>query len=265
MIAFDSILLIIYAVCCEGERKPVRFPLEFPDAVLLTTYLVLIGVALFKIATSFNDEYIVKLDEDHLKAQLEDQKRQDDIGISFNFEKRYEFNKSDKDDNDKFKQFGININNKSKTHSIYVDWDYCALTDLMGRSRRVTRLVPGSTLDLFQVQVFSSVAPGTTLKETITAEDVLKRNESKDSPVALKIEVNKPLLNFLALKNSKKNDEKRRFVRFYERVDPLEIFLELAFRFVGSGTLGDGDRAQVRCRFIIEKLPWKAGLPWNPR
>lgn len=260
MIFFDFTLLLVYLVAYEDEKKSIVRPsLDFPDAVLLTVYLVLISVALFKIFTNFNDEYTVKLDEDHLKAQLEAQKLQDVIGISFGFEKRYEFG-----ENDKLKQFGINISNKSKTHSIYVDWDYCALTDLMGRSRRVTRIVPGSTLDLFQIQAFSSVAPNATLKETITAEDVLKRNESKDSPVALKIEVDKPLLDFAALKKGK-DPEKKRYTRFFERVDPLEFYLDLAFRFVGPGTLGDGDRAQVRCRFVLEKLPWKAGLPWNPR
>lgn len=229
------------------------------DPILLTVYLVCIAVALFQIARSFNDEYTVKLDEGSLKVQLETQNLQDAIGISCSFEKRYEFG-----DNDKLKQFGINISNKSKTHSIYVDWDYCALTDLAGRSRRVTRLVPGGTLDLFQAQVFSSIAPETTLKETITAEDILKRNESKDSPVALKIEVDKPLLDIIGLSKGK-DPEKRRYKRFYERVDSLEFFLELVFRFVGPGTLGDGDRAQIRCRFVVEKLPWKAGLPWNPR
>jgi hypothetical protein len=165
---------------------------------------------------------------------------------------------------DKFKQFGVNITNKSKNYSIYVDWDYCALTDLMGRSRRVTRLVPGSTLDLFQVQAFSSVAPGSTLKETVTAEDVLKRNESKDSPVALKIEVDKPLLDFDALEKAK-DPEKKRLTRFKERLDPLEIYFELAFRFVGSGSMRDSDPRQLHCRLILNKLPWKAGLPWNPR
>ncbi len=35
--------------------------------------------------------------------------------------------------------------------------------------------MPGTTLDLFQDQVFSTVAPKTTLKETITAEDILQR------------------------------------------------------------------------------------------
>lgn len=260
MNSLDPILLIVYLVCCEDERKPFfRLPIEPLDAVLLTVYLVVTAVVLFRLFNSFNDEYTVKLDEDHLKAQLETQKLQDVIGVGFGFDKRYEFGK-----NDKFKQFGINVTNKSKTHSIYVDWDYCALTDLMGRSRRVTRLVPGSTLDLFQVQAFSSVAPEMTLKETITAEDVLKRNESKDSPVALKIEVDKPLLDFNALDKGK-DPEKRRYKRFYERVDPLEIFFDLAVRFIGPTSLADGDRTQIRCRLELKKLPWKAGLPWNPR
>jgi hypothetical protein len=264
MMLLDHTLWMIYLVCCEDEKQPKWIPLELPDAILLTTYLVLIGVALFKIADSFNDEYTVKLDEDHLKAQLEAQKLQGLIGISCNFEKRYEMNKKEKDDNDKFKQFGINIENKSNTHSIYVDWDYCTLTDLMGRSRRVTRLVPGSALDLFQVQPFSSIAPKTTLKETITAEDVLKRNESKDFPVALKIEVDKALLDFVALSKGK-DPEKKRYARFDKRVDPLEIFLDLALRFIGPTSLIDGDRAQIRCRLELKKLPWKAGLPWNPK
>jgi hypothetical protein len=233
--------------------------MNFYDPILLTIYLICISYALFKIADSFNDEYTVKLDEDNLKSQLEEQSLQDIISVGFGFDKRYEFGKDDK-----FKQFGINITNKSKNYSIYVDWDYCALTDLMGRSRRVTRLVPGSTLDLFQVQAFSSVAPDSTLKETVTAEDVLKRNESKDSPVALKIEVDKPLLDFGALAKGK-DPEKKRLTRFKERLDPLEIYFDLAFRFVGSGTMRDSDPRQLRCRLVLNKLPWKAGLPWNPR
>jgi hypothetical protein len=232
------------------------------DSIILVIYLVCITWALFKILNSFNDEYTVSLDEATLKQQLADQKIQDVVGISFDFEKRYEFGKDDK-----LRQFTVKVSNKSTSHSIYIDWDYCATTDLQGRSRRVTRLVPGTTLDLFQNQVFSTVAPGSTLKEVITAEDVLKRKEpkDKDSPIALEMEVSKPLLDFAALAKSKDTPSKKKHARFVSSIDPLEFSLDLALRFIGSTYGTKSDRIQLRCKFILKKLPWQAGLPWNPR
>ncbi len=232
------------------------------DPIILVIYLVFIAWALSQIVNSFNDEYTVSLDDDALKQQLTDQNLQDIVGIGFDFEKRYEFGKDDK-----LRQFGVKVTNKSQTHSIYIDWDYCATTDLQGRSRRVTRLVPGTTLDLFQNQVFSTVASGATLKEVITAEDVLKRKEpsDKDSAVALEMEVSKPLLDFEALKKSKDDPPKKKYARFVARIDPLEFSLDLALRLIGSTYSAEGDRIQLRCKFILKKLPWYAGLPWNPK
>ncbi|MEX0269935.1 hypothetical protein AB3R30_12385 [Leptolyngbyaceae cyanobacterium UHCC 1019] len=232
------------------------------DPIILVIYLIVITWALSKIVSSFNDEYTVSLDEEILKQQLADQNLQDIVGVGFDFEKRYEFGKDDK-----LKQFGVKVTNKSQTHSIYIDWDYCATTDLQGRSRRVTRLIPGTTLDLFQNQVFSTVAPGATLKEIITAEDVLKRKEpkDKDAAVALEMEVSKPLLDFEALKKSKDDPPKKKYARFISRIDPLEFSLDLALRLIGSTYSAEGDRIQLRCKFILKKLPWQAGLPWNPR
>jgi hypothetical protein len=232
------------------------------DAIILVIYLVIIAWALSKIVSSFDDEYTVSLDDAMLTQQLADQNLQNIVGVSFDFEKRYEFGKDDK-----LRQFGVKVTNKSQTHSIYIEWDYCATTDLQGRSRRVTRLIPGTTLDLFQNQVFSTVAPGATLKEMITAEDVLKRKEppNKDAAVALEMEVSKPLLDFEALKKSKDDPPKKKYARFVARIDPLEFSLDLALRLIGSTYSAEGDRIQLRCKFILKKLPWQAGLPWNPR
>jgi len=222
--------------------------------LILITYFVCIITALSKIKNSFNDEYTVTPDEKTLKQSLAEQKLENMVGISFGFDKRYEFGK-----NDKLRQFGINITNKSSTHSIYVDWDYCTMTDLGGRARRVTRLMPGTTLDLFQTQAFSAIAPGTTLKETITAEDVLKRKESKDDKVlvALGMEVDKPLLNFGGV-------DKKKQARFVATLQTMEFFLDVAIRLVGPAR-SSSDHALIRCKFILQKLPWQAGLPWNPK
>jgi hypothetical protein len=228
--------------------------------LVLITYIVCITAAISRIINSFNDEYAVRLDEAALKQNLADQKLEDMLGIGFGFDKRYEFGQDDK-----LRKFGITITNKSSTHSIYVDWDYCTMTDLGNRARRVTRLMPGTTLDLFQSQAFSAIAPETTLKETITAEDVLKRKEPKDDkiPVALEMDTDKPLLNFEGLLKGK-DPEKKKYTRFVATVQNLEFFLDLAVRIVGPARSSD-DHALIRCKFILQKLPWQAGLPWNPR
>ncbi|MGI0485370.1 hypothetical protein ACN4EK_08035 [Pantanalinema rosaneae CENA516] len=227
--------------------------------IIFTGYLLCIAFFLFWIIRAFNDEYTIRLDEALLKQQLENLSLQNILGVSFKFEKRYEF--------DKLKQLAISISNKSKSHSIYVDWDYCALTDFEGRSRRVTRLVPGSTLDLFQEQAFSSIAPNTTLKETITAEDVLKRRDPDPKiPVALELEVVKVLVDIKGLNHPKGPDaNKKKYARFMQQKQELEFFLELALRLVGPVRTLGGDRVHILCRFVLTKLPWTAGLPWNPK
>lgn len=213
------------------------------DPILLTVYLLSIAYFIQRIINAFNDEFIVRPDEPLINQQLEDQNLKEILGISFGLEKRYEF--------DKLKQVGIIISNKSSSHSIYVDWDCSAFTDLGGRSRRVTRLPPGTTLDLFQNQVFSTVAPNTTLKEAITAEDILKRKGE-----AGEFEIAKPLLDPDALKKNTK---------FMKSATELTFSLELALRTIGpTRTLG-GDRAHILCKFMLKKLPWTAGLPWNPK
>jgi hypothetical protein len=229
------------------------------DVLILVLYILGVISVFVRMFAAFNDEVTVKLDEDALKQALEAQNLQDILGISVKFDKQYEF--------DKLKQLAISISNKSKTDSIAVDWDYCVLTDLDGRSRRVTRLMPGTTLDLFQEQVISTIAPSTTLKENITAEDTLNRKapEDKGQSVALEMEIAKPLVNLAAPDDKAPDAAKRRYARFMDEQIPLEFFLSLAFRIFGPGRSREGDRVRILCRFVIKKLPWKAGLPWNPR
>ncbi|XHX79974.1 MAG: hypothetical protein RBJ76_08635 [Stenomitos frigidus ULC029] len=243
------------------------------DPIILTAYLLCITYFLYLMIDAFNDEFTVRLDADFLKQQLEHQNLQSLIEISVKFDSRYEF--------DKLKQLAISIKNQAgyepaddKPHgiSLYVDWDYCAFTDLDGRSRRVTRLMPGTTVDLFQNQVFSTITPNTTLKENITAEDLLQRKgERKEdkldsgSPVNLEIEVTKPLIDLSKPGPKASAATKERYARFMQRYTDLTFFLELAFRIVGPHRTIGGDRVYVLCKFVMHKLPWTAGLPWNPK
>jgi hypothetical protein len=220
------------------------------DVVILVAYLLCLSYFLNKIKDSFNDEYTIRLNEEALNQQLTDRDLQDFIAIKFNFDKRYEYVQ--------LKQLSINISNKSDDHSIYVDWDCCALNDLEKRSRRVARLMPGTTLDLFQEQVFSTIAPNTTLKENITAEDLLKRKGD-----LAEFEASQSLINFTPAKPG--DDLKKRLGKFNKQELNLEFAMEVAFRLVGPRRGNIIDRHHILCTFVIEKLPWTAGLPWNPR
>lgn len=218
--------------------------MNFTDPIILTAYLLCISYCIYRIINAFNDEFTIRLDDEALNNQLAEQGLQDIIGISFSFDKQYEF--------DKLTKLKINISNKSSDYSVYVDWDYSAFTDLEGRARRVARLAPGTTLDLFQNQVFSTIAPNMTLKEEITAEDLLQR---KDAP-AQDFKAEKPLIDPDKLKKNGK---------FMKRYADLELRLGLAFRVTGTAQTFSGDRAYVLCKLILRKLPWQAGLPWTPR
>jgi hypothetical protein len=230
------------------------------EPILLTAYLLAIAYFIYRILNSFNDEYAIKVDNDALTQALEsatigDIKLSDILGISFGFAKRYEFKGT-------LNKLAINISNKSEQHIIYVDWDCSTLTDLEGKARRVTRVLPGMTLDLFQNQVFSTIAPKTTLKENITAEDLLQRKDGKEE---YELPGDKTLINPDPAKGP--DGLKQKLVRFQKRLpgSELQFSMDLTFRLSGPGRGGSVSQFHVPCKFILTKYPWSVGLPWNPK
>jgi hypothetical protein len=222
------------------------------EPIILTAYLLCIAYFLSQIINSLNDEFAVHLDAAALKEQLTKYDLQDKIKISASFNKRYEL--------DKLKQLSISVENKSGEDTIYVDWDQSTVTDLSGRSRRVVRLIPGTALDPSHNQVSSPISPKTTLKESLTAEDAISRKDSK-GPVALAAEVTQPLIILNKL-------DKKKQARFIQRRIDLEFFLELACRVVVPSKTPQppsNDRIRIPCKFVVKKLPWTSGLPWNPK
>ncbi len=223
------------------------------DFVLLTVYLLCVTYVLYQVVDSFNDEFKIEFNGDDLKQHLETHNLSEILGVGFKFDSHYEFHT--------LKQLAISINNKSQNYPIYIDWDYCSLTDLDGRSRRVTRLPPGTTLDLSQIQVFSVIAPGRTLKEAIVAEDMLTRKGDDGA-----MDITKTIIN-LDKPDPKKStkEQQKRYKDFMDMKEPLKFSLYLTMRLAGPNTSPTGDRTQIICEFTLTKLDWTAGLPWNPR
>lgn len=218
------------------------------DFLLLTVYFLCVTIVLARVVDSFNDEFFIIVDKDELKKQLEGVKLDDRVDISFVFKGRYEF--------DTLKEFGVNVKNKSKNNPLYVDWNASSVTDLSGKARKVTRLIPGSSLDLFQQQALSPIAANNTLKENIVAEDMLKR-KGDNGP----LEIYKTLLDL----PKSKGPGDATYSAFMSSKGRLKFSLNLMLRVVNDGTPNTGYGIPIRCDFFLQKLHWHAGLPWNPK
>jgi hypothetical protein len=232
------------------------------NLLILAIYIICVAYVISQALKSLDDRLIVQVNESLLKQELESRQVQNLVAIKFNFEKRYKLND--------LKQLAIIIENKSDQHSLYVEWDYCSITDLGGRSRRAIRLPPGMMMDLSQPQVFSPVAPKQTLREKLTAEDGLKR---KTEPGVLDLEG--ILVNIAGLEKGSPGDKKR-YADFIHLITPLSFSVRLALRWSEYALLGKGQdvregiervssdyRVYINCLIEINKVPWTDALPWN--
>ena len=220
------------------------------DLFLLTVYFLCVTSVLVRVIDSFNDEFFIIVDKDELTKQLESVKLADRVDISFGFKGRYEFHT--------LKEFGVNVKNKSNDQPLYVDWNASSLTGLDGKARKVTRLIPGNSLDLSQSQALSPIAANNTLKEKIVAEDMLKR-KGDDGP----LEIENTLLDLT--KPKKPGDALNQYLAFMSLQGKLKFSLNLMLRVVNDGTPSTGYGIPIRCDFSLQKLRWQAGLPWNPK
>ena len=206
------------------------------DLLILVSYFISVTYIFYRAIKSIDKQLNIKLNKDFLRTQLETQDLADLITIKFKLKDQYQ--------TDKVQDLLINIENQSTTASIAVDWDQSCLTDFEGRSRRVIRLMPGMTLDLFQPQVLSVIAPQQTLKERLTAEDILKRNSSGV------LEIASPLFAPNKLqKASEKNDH------FY-----LKLILKVS---APPDSTYNGRTYAISCQFTVIKLPWTDALDWK--
>ena len=242
--------IVSYSLFCSSLTLVTVVYMASFDLLLLTIYFLCVTSVLVRVIDSFNDEFFIIVDKDELKKQLEGVKLADRVDISFGFNGRYEFHT--------LKEFGVNVKNKSNDHPLYVDWNASSLTDLDGKARRVTRLIPGNSIDLFQQQALSPVAANNTLKEKIVAEDMLKR-KGDDGP----LEIDKTLLDLS--KPKKPGDALTRYLAFMSLQGQLKFSLNLMLRVVNDGTPSTGYGIPIRCDFSLQKLHWHAGLPWNPK
>ncbi|GAB4276013.1 MAG: hypothetical protein Fur0025_00760 [Oscillatoriaceae cyanobacterium] len=192
--------------------------------------MVVVGM----LASLWEDEVKIELNRTDLKIQLADNGLESAVGINFKLAEKYQLK-------DELKNLDVEIKNTSN-RDLYVDWDYSSFVDAAGRSQRLVRLTPGMSFDLLPPQVFSTIAPGKTLKEKLTAESTLKRDQETSLLTGAA-----PLIEFSKFKsNSKQKSAPSSFT----------FALRLALRHADVQNSFSGNRFHViNCEFTAKKLP----------
>lgn len=222
------------------------------NLIVLTIYIICVSYVLYGAINSIDRSQVtIRLDQDSLNEQLEEKGLRDWVSIQVPLGKRYEL--------EKLNELSLRIENSSPVYMIEVDWNRSSLTDFDGRSRRVIRLTPSMNINLSVPQVPTVISPTQSLKEKITAEEVLK----SEAEAVLKIFA--PLFELSRIRNGSAADKKR-YTEFMTRNNPLSFSLSLA---LGVLAIGDEERRErthiVSCDFIVQKLPWTEAIRLKPK
>lgn len=228
------------------------------DIFILAIYSICVYYIIYDAIFSLEQQFTVTFSQDLLNPLLENtvfagHSLKDLVGIKINFKDRYKL--------DELKDIAIVVENKSDHCTVYLDWDYSSITDLAKQPRRVIRVRPGVTFDLFQPQVFTIVAPKQTLKSTVVVEEMFTR-KTEDGVLA----VDGLLIDIVFLNREKASkDEKKRFADFINEKASLEFALRLALRVFDPLSNTESHRYYLPCDFKIVKVNWRAFLPWNKK
>lgn len=209
------------------------------DLLILVIYLLSVTLVYNNALDSLKDLITVEFDA----ASLQDQITTQDIGNLVSI--KVKVNEKTKTLED-FQELVLSIENKSSERLLYVVWDQSVISDFSKQSRRVIRISPGLTRDLMQPQAYSAIAPGQTLKERITAEDVLQRNIDTQT-----LEINKSLFEDRDLQKAWKSGDAR-------------FSLLLTLQSGNPGLILDAPHLLL-CQFQIVKTPWVKVVAWKPR
>lgn len=215
------------------------------DFIILVAYLLSVSIVLYRAYDSLEDRVRIRFDKQSFNAQIQEKELENILNIKFPFSDgdRYLYKDVPKD-------LTVTIENKAADFPLKVDWEQSFFVGSDGRSRRAIRLLPDKRIDLFKPQSMSIIAPLGALKEKLTAEDNLKRQEDGS------LEPNAPIVNVAA---AARGD-------FLAMKAAIKFSLWLTLWVTNRESVNWGDRPySVRCDFLIEKTPWQEYLPFYPK
>ncbi|GCL38492.1 hypothetical protein SR1949_36070 [Sphaerospermopsis reniformis] len=227
------------------------------DLLVLMVYILGIYYTFNRMIESVDDMVVLNFQKSAVEEQLKEQNLDDKIGISFG-SGTYSLEKL----KDNLKELSISIDNKSEALAVYVDWDNSSwVIEHSKKSRRVIRKSPDLSRDLAIPQVPTIIAPKKTISESVTAEDILKRDKETGT-----YQPGEPLIDIVAMKDQK--PFKGLYKDFMDGKKKVEFSFQLVLR-ISELRVGLAPGVNVppisiiNCPFTIEKLPWTYALPWN--
>lgn len=208
------------------------------DFIILMVYLTCIALVIYRAIDSLKDQVTIRLNQTALQAELERNDLSNLIEIVFQFRPFYGF--------EPLNVLPIVIRNLSDVLPIYIDWDYCAVTDLKRQTKRVVRLPAGMPIDLSQPQVPSIVHPLHSIQEMITAENTFQRDPQASGNALM----NKaPLVNLAIAKNLSRNEQRSFSLQLLLHQPENPRYPDPSYRYL------------VNCVFIIERVHWVQRVP----
>ncbi|BAZ80170.1 hypothetical protein PN497_17675 [Sphaerospermopsis kisseleviana CS-549] len=229
------------------------------NLLVLMVYILGIYYTFNRMIESIDDMVVLNFQKSAVEEQLKEQNLDDKIGISFG-SGTYSLEKL----KDNLKELSISIDNKSEALAVYVDWDNSSwVIEHSKKSRRVIRKSPDLSRDLAIPQVPTIIAPKKTISESVTAEDILKRDKETGT-----YQPGEPLIDIVAMKDQK--PFKGLYKDFMDGKKKVEFSFQLVLR-ISELRVGLAPGVNVppisiiNCPFTIEKLPWTYALPWNKK
>ncbi|WP_353929858.1 hypothetical protein WJM97_16345 [Okeanomitos corallinicola TIOX110] len=236
-----------------------QLPSSDQNLIVLMVYFLGVYYTFNRMVESIDDMVKVDFLKSSAEEQLKEQNLDDKVDISFKVGS-YSLEKL----SDNLKELSISIENKSEGLAVYVDWDNSSwVVEHSKKSRRVIRKYPDLSRDLAMPQVPTIIAPNKTISETVTAEDILKRDEKTGV-----YQPGEPLIDIVGMEKQK--DFKKLYKDFMDRKKKVEFSFQLVLRIselrVGLAPgINVPPISIINCPFTIEKLPWTYALPWNKK
>ncbi|MEL6223159.1 MAG: hypothetical protein AAFR31_11020 [Cyanobacteria bacterium J06627_8] len=217
------------------------------DLFILVVYTITVIIVVTRAIDSLDKKTTISFDDAPFKEKLEQYGLADKLAVKFAFDKRYALM-------DHPSKLSLTLENKLED-AVYVDWDRSSIAEPGGRSRRAIRLTPYGSPDLSKAQVYTVIPPGSSVKETITAEGCL--TSDSENP-----EILKPTQSLMSMAAVQKN--KKLFGAFLAEKAALVYTVWLVVQTGEIESTQRGDRLYVLpCNIVTKKVPWTDSLPWK--
>lgn len=209
------------------------------DIFIVVIYFLILMIIFTQMIEEINQGMIIVLDHCALEAQITQQQLTQILEIKFKFADSYR--------KQPLTEIPLELKNKSLTQAIYVNWQYSTFTDVKGRSHRIIYDVPGLTVDLFQPQVFTVIAPGQTLEAKLLTENCLSRDEKTGALIS-----KNPIFDWKKLKEIMEEDQSF----------SLQLVLQISEPIYQSSQI---NLNSLKCQFKLQQIPWRQVLYWKSK